>query len=70
MERTYLVSFKSFEIDVPSQGLDLDEKMNEIEKDLLLKALKRAKGSKENAAKLLNISLRSLRYRLEKHGLL
>jgi two-component system response regulator PilR (NtrC family) len=40
--------------------------MAEIERDYILQALELARDSKQRAAKLLGISLRSLRYRLEK----
>ncbi len=55
--------------DIPSGGLDLEKAVGEYEKTLLLKALDRAGGVKRRAAKLLNISFRSMRYRLEKFGL-
>jgi two-component system response regulator PilR (NtrC family) len=51
------------------EGASLDKVVDRIEKDLLLKALERAEGNKTEAAKLLNISFRSLRYRLDKHGI-
>jgi two-component system, NtrC family, response regulator PilR len=40
--------------------------MAEIEKGYVMQAMEMAKGSKQRAAALLNINLRSLRYRLEK----
>ncbi|MBN2059123.1 MAG: sigma-54-dependent Fis family transcriptional regulator [Deltaproteobacteria bacterium] len=52
--------------DITPEGIDLIEIMNNIEKDYILKALEISGGSKKRAAKLLGISLRSLRYRLEK----
>lgn len=55
--------------DIPSGGLDLEKAVGEYEKALLLKALDRAGGVKKRAAKLLKISFRSMRYRLEKFGL-
>jgi two-component system response regulator PilR (NtrC family) len=58
-----------FDLDLPPSGIDLDEVMNRMEKSLLLKALERTNGIKKKAAELLNISFRSLRYRLEKHGI-
>ncbi len=56
-------------IDLPSEGVDLDDMVGEVEKNLLLKALERAGGVKGKAAELLGISFRSLRYRLAKYGL-
>ncbi len=57
------------EIEIPPEGIDLEKIMVELEKKLLLKALDRCRGVKKKAAKLLNISFRSLRYRLEKAGI-
>jgi two-component system, NtrC family, response regulator PilR len=55
--------------DIPAEGIDLDGIMNQVEKELLLKALERSHGIKKKAADLLHISFRSFRYRLEKHGI-
>jgi two-component system, NtrC family, response regulator PilR len=52
----------------PDDGIDLDREMAELERELLLKALDKTKGVRKSAAKLLNISFRSLRYRLAKLG--
>ncbi len=49
--------------------IGLDKMLEETEKNLLLEALKLAKGSKFKAAELLKISLPSFYYRLEKYGL-
>jgi two-component system response regulator PilR (NtrC family) len=43
--------------------------MGQIEKELLIKAIHAADGIKKRAAKLLNITFRSMRYRVEKYGL-
>ena len=48
------------------EGIQLDEVMSEIEKNYVMQAMEMAKGSKQRAADLLGINLRSLRYRLEK----
>lgn len=48
------------------EGIQLDEVMAEIEKGYVTQAIEMAKGSKQRAADLLGINLRSLRYRLEK----
>ena len=47
----------------------LDTLLGNIEKKMIEKALKRTGGNKTEAAKFLGITLRSLRYRLAKHGL-
>ena len=57
------------EAELPSEGIDLEKKLAQIEKGLILEALKRSKGVKKEAAKLLNLSFRSFRYKLQKHGL-
>lgn len=59
----------SHEIQVGEDGLDLDKVMGQIEKELLVKAIHSAGGIKKRAAKLLNISFRSMRYRVEKYNL-
>ena len=51
--------------DLPENGLDLDEYLGEIEKDILLKALDDS-GVRKKAAELLGITFRSIRYRLAK----
>ena len=55
--------------DLPPEGLDLENFVNNIEKDLLLKALERAKWVKKKAARLLQLNTRSFRYRLEKYAI-
>lgn len=57
------------EIEVGDEGLDLEKVIGQIEKELLIKAIHRAKGVKKNAAKLLGITFRSMRYRVDKYGL-
>ncbi|MCC6748247.1 MAG: sigma-54-dependent Fis family transcriptional regulator [Deltaproteobacteria bacterium] len=54
---------------LPEAGLDLDMHMTEIERVLVLQALDRTDGNRTEAARLLGISLRSLRYRLAKFGM-
>lgn len=59
----------SHEIEVTNDGVDLDKVMGQIEKELLIKAIHTAGGVKKKAAKLLNITFRSMRYRVEKYNL-
>ncbi len=59
----------SHEIEVTEDGVDLDKVMGQIEKELLIKAIHAAGGIKKRAAKLLNITFRSMRYRVEKYNL-
>jgi hypothetical protein len=55
-------------VELPSTGIHLQDIMDTLEKNLLLKALEKTKNKKE-AAKLLNITLRALRHRLRKHDI-
>lgn len=48
----------------------LSKLLDSTEKDILQKTLQRTKGNKTKAAKQLGIAVRSLYYKLEKHGLL
>ena len=76
-ESLTLASFKKdakeqcqeIKIEIPREGIDLEEVMGNFEKDILLRALERTHGAKKKAAKLLNISFRSMRYKLEKYGI-
>jgi two-component system response regulator PilR (NtrC family) len=56
-------------VGLPEEGCNLDEVIGEVERRLLLQALERAGGVRTRAAKLLGVSFRSLRYRLQKHAL-
>ncbi|MBM4348920.1 MAG: sigma-54-dependent Fis family transcriptional regulator [Deltaproteobacteria bacterium] len=60
---------KPLDLEIPSEGVDLEKIVEDVEKTLLLKALDRTKGIKKKAAELLHINFRSMRYRLEKYGL-
>ncbi|MEM6290260.1 MAG: sigma-54 dependent transcriptional regulator [Myxococcota bacterium] len=50
-------------------GIDLDAAIADVERRLIKDALSRTQGVRKEAAKLLGISFRSLRYRLEKLGI-
>ena len=54
------------EIQIPEQGISLEK----LERGLLVQALERTHHNQSKAASLLNISRHTMRYRLEKHGLL
>ncbi len=56
------------EIDVET-GIDLERLVADFERTLLTKALQQTGGVKKKAAKLLAISFRSMRYRVDKYGL-
>jgi two-component system response regulator PilR (NtrC family) len=53
-----------------STSVNLDSIMDNLEKRLIDRALSNTGGNKTEAAKLLGITPRSLRYRLAKHGIL
>ena len=55
----------SFLIDLPEQGISLDA----VERELILRALEKFHGNQTHAARYLDISRRTLIYRMEKHGL-
>jgi len=50
----------------PEGGLDLNRELERFEREIIRKALDRAKGSKTKAATLLGVSFPSLRHRLDK----
>jgi len=55
--------------DIPDDGIDLEGIVGNYEKSILINALEKSSWIKKDAAKLLNISFRSLRYRIEKYDL-
>jgi two-component system, NtrC family, response regulator PilR len=54
---------------LPPEGCELDGVLAELERRLLVQALERTGGVRKAAAELLGITFRSMRYRLQKHGL-
>jgi two-component system response regulator AtoC len=56
--------------DAPERGgLRLDEALDRVEREMILRALEEARHVKTRAARLLGVSERSLWYKLKKHGL-
>jgi two-component system, NtrC family, response regulator PilR len=55
--------------ELPPEGLDLQAHLDAIERRVLEKALARAGGVKTEAARLLAMTFRSFRYRLQKFGI-
>lgn len=53
----------------PDEPIDLESTLDEIEKKMLLGALNKSDGMIKKAAELLNLSFRSMRYRVKKHNL-
>jgi two-component system response regulator PilR (NtrC family) len=58
-----LVSFE-----IPETGVDLEALLEKTERTFLRKALERTGGVKTDAAKLLGLTFRSFRHRLQKYG--
>jgi two-component system response regulator PilR (NtrC family) len=54
---------------IPAEGIRLEEAVDAFERDLIVRALEATGGKRPEAARLLGLTLRSLRYRLDKHGL-
>jgi len=57
-----------FDLDDVEQGVDLDKILSTIEHGYLKRALELAGGNKSKAADYLKLSLRSMRYRLDKNS--
>jgi DNA-binding NtrC family response regulator len=56
-------------VSIPDEGLNLEEKLGEVERLYLLAALDKTDGHMTNAAKLLGISFRAMRYKVKKYDL-
>jgi two-component system response regulator PilR (NtrC family) len=54
---------------LPDGGIDLQAHLDAVERALLEQALARTQGVKTEAARLLSLTFRSLRYRLAKYGI-
>ena len=54
------------ELELPDHGVNLEGVVDDVERKLITQALERTGGRKKEAARLLGISFRSLRYRLDK----
>ena len=54
---------------IPTAGVDLDRLIADYERSLIGEALRMTGGVKKRAARLLGVSFRSLRYRLDKLGM-
>jgi two-component system response regulator PilR (NtrC family) len=59
----------SMGFDLPMEGFELEKWLDERERGFIRQALGRTRGVKTEAARLLGISFRSLRYRMEKLGM-
>jgi two-component system response regulator PilR (NtrC family) len=56
-------------VGLPDEGCNLEEVLGEVERRLILQALERSGGNRTHASRLLGVTLRSMRYRLQKHAL-
>jgi two-component system response regulator PilR (NtrC family) len=54
---------------LPEAGCNIDEVIGELERRLIVQALERTGGVRTAAARLLGVTLRSLRYRMQKHAM-
>jgi two-component system response regulator PilR (NtrC family) len=50
-------------------GLDLEKEMDRLEKEIIQQALQLSNGVIKKAAQLLQLSFRSMRWKIQKHGL-
>jgi two-component system response regulator PilR (NtrC family) len=57
------------QIEIPTEGMDLEKYLDSIEHKYLLKALEKSGGVRKRAAALLGMTFRSFRYKLSKHGM-
>lgn len=57
------------DVDIPPDGIDLDQVTESVERKLIGRALEITGGNRARASRLLGITLRSLRYRLMKLGI-
>jgi two-component system response regulator PilR (NtrC family) len=56
-------------VEVPAEGLDMEQVVADLEKSLMRDALEKAGWIQTKAAQLLGINFRSFRYRAKKYGL-
>lgn len=54
---------------LPMNGINLDNTVSQIEKDLMLQALERSGWVQSKAAELLNLTFRAFRYKVKKYGI-
>jgi len=64
-----LVKDRSAVFQLPSENLDLNQTLEEVERALIERAMSRAHGVKAEAARLLGIKATTLLYKLEKYGI-
>jgi DNA-binding NtrC family response regulator len=60
---------ESNSVSLPPANLPLDERLKEIEKSMIIEALRKTGGVQVRATELLGINQRSLWHRIKKHGI-
>ena len=68
-ESCRLPSSEGTNLTLPPGGIDLEKKVEEIERKMIASALTMAGGAKKEAARLLNMNLRQFRYKLAKYDI-
>ncbi|MBW1892417.1 MAG: sigma-54-dependent Fis family transcriptional regulator [Deltaproteobacteria bacterium] len=63
------IANKRFDLDEVTNGVSLESVLEEIEAAYIKKAMELSNGNKNRAAELLDLSLRSVRYRIDKLGI-
>ncbi len=66
LETAAVSGVSNYSIDILDSGLNLNEELEKIERNIIEKALVKTKGSKTKAAELLHVTFDSLRYRMDK----
>jgi len=56
-------------LEIPDEGMDLNQVVEDLEKAFILKALEHTGGVKKKAAEILGMNFRAMRYKLAKYGL-
>ena len=68
-ENLHFPSTEAVAVRIPNGGIDMEKHIGEIEKQMILSALKITDASKKETARLLGMNLRSLRYKLGKYDI-
>jgi len=68
-QQVVVSSVNQGEVMVPDSGINLEEVLEEFERRHIVAALRKTRGNLTNAAKLLGMSYRSIRYRVKKLGI-
>jgi two-component system, NtrC family, response regulator PilR len=68
-DRASLTGTRESEHTIPSEGFNLEKRIEDYERGFIREALRATNGNLTNAAKILGMSYRSIRYRVKKLGL-